>query len=50
MAEKIEQALPQEATNLINKAKGFWAKFSKPIIYGGSAIILLGGAWLGYKY
>lgn len=50
MAEKIEQALPQEATNLINKAKGFWAKFSKYIIYGGSAIILLGGAWLGYKY
>lgn len=34
---------------IIQKAKGFWDKFSKPIIYLGSAVILLGGAWIGYK-
>jgi tetratricopeptide (TPR) repeat protein len=34
---------------IIQKAKGFWAKFSKPIIYIGSAIILLIGGWFAYK-
>jgi tetratricopeptide (TPR) repeat protein len=34
---------------IIQKAKGFWAKFSKPIIYVGSAIILLIGGWFAYK-
>ncbi|MFN8248053.1 MAG: tetratricopeptide repeat protein [Ferruginibacter sp.] len=31
------------------KAKGFWDKYSKPIIYIGSAIILLIGGWYGYQ-
>jgi tetratricopeptide (TPR) repeat protein len=34
---------------IIQKAKGFWAKFSKPIIYVGSAIILLIGGWFAYQ-
>lgn len=29
--------------------KDFWSQYSKPIIYAGSAIILLAGAWFGYK-
>jgi tetratricopeptide (TPR) repeat protein len=33
----------------IDKAKDFWAKFSKPIMVIGTAIILLGGGWLAYK-
>lgn len=56
MAEKNVQnvqeangAAANEADVIINKAKGFWAKFSKPIIYIGGAIILLGGGWLAYK-
>lgn len=39
-----------DTNELLEKAKGFWAKASKSIIYVGSAIILLSGAWLGYKY
>jgi tetratricopeptide (TPR) repeat protein len=35
---------------IIQKAKGFWDKFSKPIIYIGGAIILLGGGWYAYKH
>ena len=38
-----------ETNEIVEKAKGFWAKFSKPIIYIGSALILIIGAWLGYK-
>ncbi len=49
MADKTEQELPQEAAAIVAKAKGFWAKFSKPIIYVGSAVILLAGGWYIYK-
>lgn len=49
MAEK-QVTIPQEESNdIIEKAKGFWAKFSKPIIYVGTAIIVIAGGWLCYK-
>jgi TolA-binding protein len=38
-----------ETNVALDRAKGFWAKFSKPIIYVGAAIILLAGSWFGYK-
>jgi TolA-binding protein len=47
MAEMVET---METNVAIEKAKGFWAKFSKPIIYVGSAAILLVGGWLAYKH
>ncbi len=52
MAEKqvIAPAPVVERNEIVEKAKGFWAKFSKPIIYAGGALILLGGGWLLYKY
>src|SRR5688500_10023397 len=34
----------------VEKLAGFWARYSKPIIYGGSLIIVLIGGWLVYKY
>lgn len=40
---------PDQGEAIIQKAKGFWAKFSKPIIYIGSAIILLIGGWFAYN-
>jgi tetratricopeptide (TPR) repeat protein len=50
MAEKQEVAVSTVETNdIVERAKGFWAKFSKPIIYVGLAIILAGGGWLAYK-
>lgn len=36
--------------NVINRAQGFWNKNSKAIIYISSAIILLAGGYLVYKY
>jgi TolA-binding protein len=38
-----------DEVQVLEKAKDFWSKFSKPIIYAGSAIILVAGGWLGYK-
>ena len=39
----IQQADIMETNVALEKAKGFWANFSKPIIYIGSAVILLIG-------
>ena len=50
MSENKVVAPPVAETNdIVERAKGFWAKFSKPIIYVGSAFILLVGGWLAYK-
>ncbi|MBC7886920.1 MAG: tetratricopeptide repeat protein [Ferruginibacter sp.] len=50
MSEK-QVTLPVVETNdIVERAKGFWAKFSKPIIYVGSALIIIVGGWIGYKY
>ena len=46
----IQQSDVMETNVALEKAKGFWANFRKPIIYIGSAVILLIGGWLAYKY
>lgn len=38
-----------ETNEAVQTAKGFWDKFSKPIIYAGSAIILAIAGYYGYK-
>ncbi|MFT3911811.1 MAG: tetratricopeptide repeat protein [Ferruginibacter sp.] len=38
-----------ESDVVIQKAKGFWAQYSKPITYIGGAIILIIGGWYGYQ-
>ncbi len=38
-----------DEVQVIKKARDFWSRFSKPIIYIGGAIILLAGGWLAYK-
>ena len=48
MAEQLTESIV-EKNDVVEKARGFWAKFSKPIIYVGGAIILLAGGWLAYK-
>lgn len=50
MADKQVKAETVEAADVIQKAKGFWAKYSKIIIIAGSAVILVTGSYLGYKY
>jgi TolA-binding protein len=39
----------QETNEVVEKAKDFWAKFSNQVIYVGSAIIIIGALWLGYR-
>ena len=49
MAETKVTETTVETNETVQRAKGFWDRFSKPIIYVGSAIIVLVGAWYGYK-
>lgn len=39
----------QEANEVLDKAKGFWDRYSKPITYVGGAVILLIAGWYGYR-
>ncbi|MBI3883274.1 MAG: tetratricopeptide repeat protein [Sphingobacteriales bacterium] len=51
MAEEIvvTEVKATETKDVVGKAKDFWAKFSKPVIYVGSAVILVAGGWLVYQ-
>jgi tetratricopeptide (TPR) repeat protein len=48
MAEKTIREL--EPNEVLQRAKGFWEKYSKPILIASSAVILLAGGYLVYKY
>lgn len=39
-----------ENEQLVERAKGFWAKYGKTTTIVAAAIIILGGGWLAYKY
>lgn len=49
MAEIKVTETTVETNDTVQIERGFWDRFSKPIIYIGSAIIVLIGAWYGYK-
>ena len=49
MADKQVKTEQPEANEIVDKAKGFWAKYSKKIIIVGSVVIVLLGGFLGYK-
>jgi tetratricopeptide (TPR) repeat protein len=49
MAETKVKVESVETNDVVERAKGFWAKFSKPIIYVGTAIIALIGGWYAYN-
>ncbi len=51
MAENtVQDKAHKKDVDVVTRARGFWEKNSKMIIYIGAAIILLGGGWLVYKY
>lgn len=50
MADKKAGADQIDASEIVEKAKGFWAAYSKKIIIVGSAVIVLLGGYIGYKY
>lgn len=39
-----------QQVDAIQKARGFWLNYSRPIIYIGSAVIIVLAGWLVYKY
>ncbi len=49
MAENKELNQLEDSNIVIEKAKDFWAKYSKKIIYIGAAVILLSAGWMGYQ-
>ena len=50
LEKKVTETISVENKDAIQKVKGFWDQYSKPIIYAGTAIILLIAGWYGYKY
>jgi tetratricopeptide (TPR) repeat protein len=49
MAEKQVKAETMEAADVMERAKGFWAKYSKRIIIVGLTVAVLLLAYIGYK-
>lgn len=49
MAEKVVTTAAPETNEVLTRARGFWDKFSKPIIYIGLAIIVIIGSWYAYR-
>jgi tetratricopeptide (TPR) repeat protein len=49
MADKQVKTEQTDAHEIVEKAKGFWAAYSKKIIIVGSVIIALLGGFIGYK-
>lgn len=46
MAHKVA---PKPEVNVIVKARGFWEKYNKALIYTGSAVIVIALGWIIYK-
>ena len=45
-----ENQVKTETPEVLVRAKGFWDRYSKRIIIAGTALIVLSGAYFGYKY
>ena len=45
-----EKTIVQKEVDVIQKARGFWADYNKPVTYISAAIIVILGGWLVYKY
>ncbi len=50
MAEVKHARNRTEEDVVVERAKDFWTKYSRPLMIAAGAIILLGGGWLVYKY
>lgn len=44
------KAIQQTEPDVIQRARGFWLNYGKPLIYAGSAVIVILVGWLVYKY
>ena len=45
-----DKKVHKKEADVVEKARGFWEDYNKPVTYIGSAIIILFAAWMVYKY
>ncbi len=45
-----DKKVHKKEVDIVEKARGFWEDYNKPIMYVGSAIIILLVGWMIYKY
>ncbi len=45
-----DKKIQNTEVDVIERARGFWENYNKPLIFISSAIIILLGGWLVYKY
>lgn len=45
-----DKKIQQEDVDVVQRARGFWASYNKPVMYIASAVIIILGGWLVYKY
>ena len=45
-----DKKIKQEDVDVVQRARGFWADYNKPVMYTASAIIIVLAGWLVYKY
>ncbi len=45
-----EKKVKQEDVDVVQRARGFWADYNKPVMYIASAVIIILGGWLVYNY
>ena len=50
MAEVKQPRHRAESAVVVDRAKDFWTQYNRPLMIACAAVILLGGAWLAYKY
>jgi len=50
MAEKNNLPVTEASDNTVDRVTGFWNQYSKQILIGFAAILILGGVFFGYKY
>jgi len=45
-----DKSIVQKEVNVVEKARGFWVNYNKPVMFISSAIIILVAGWFVYKY
>jgi tetratricopeptide (TPR) repeat protein len=45
-----DKTIVQKEVDVLEKARGFWENYNRPVMYIGSAIIILVAGWFIYKY
>jgi predicted negative regulator of RcsB-dependent stress response len=50
MVETKQLQEKDDSQVVVDRAKDFWTRYSRPIMLASAAIIIIGGAYLAYKY